>query len=133
MSAIFISVFLCRSTCDVISAAVIPAGVHHLPRPPQTHLPHPLAPPGTHRQELRPQGRPTGSERWVKDFQQDQEAELGQESSQEPEEGVQQPDSRAVQTEEVRRCSSPVQVSTASCHFTLKAPNWQDAFIVKAL
>lgn len=47
---------------DVSSAAVIPAGLHHLPRSPEAHLSHPLPPPGTRRQEFRSQRRSGGAE-----------------------------------------------------------------------
>lgn len=83
---------LCR--CDVISAAVLPAGLHHLPHPPQTHLPHPLTPPWTHRQKLRPQRSSTGPERRRRPIgppdqepQQEAEPKFGQQS----EEDIQQP------------------------------------------
>lgn len=48
--------------CNVISTAVLPAGVHHIPRSPQTHLSHPLPSPGTHRQELWSQRSSTSPE-----------------------------------------------------------------------
>lgn len=93
--------------CDVISAAVLPAGLHHLPHSPQTHLPHPLTPPWTHRQELRPQRCSTGPECRRSPLGppgQEPQQEAEPRSGQQSEEGAQQPDrcSRCTWNKEVR-------------------------------
>lgn len=93
--------------CDVTSAAVLPAGLHHLPHPPQTHLSHPLATPGTHGQELRPQGRTSGADLrssphrlrgQESDQEQDPQQEAKPEFAEEPEGGAPDPDGCSGQT-----------------------------------